>query len=198
MLAKSQVIIIMLLISCLLLVNFRTYHQGRRLAVLGFMMAFITLMMITQRVNNFFLFGVAFTFVYSTNEIMLWHHKFGHLNFLYLKRLFPSLIDNKNLVSFEWKIFKLAKHTHMSFPLKVYIPSTPFSLIHSDIWGPSKITTCHGKRWFLTFIDDHTRITWVYLLHNKSEASHIFKVFHKMIQTQFQTKIRVLRTNNGK
>lgn len=142
--------------------------------------------------------GVASTSVSSTNEIMLWHHRFGHSSFLYLKRLFPSLFDNKNTVSFECEICQLAKHTRMSFSPKVYIPSTPFSLIHSDILGPSKITTCHRKRWFLTFIDDHTRVTWVYLLHNKSEASHIFKVFHKMIQTQFQSQIRVLRTDNGK
>ncbi|KAA0025328.1 cysteine-rich RLK RECEPTOR-like protein kinase [Cucumis melo var. makuwa] len=29
--------------------------------------------------------------------------------------------------------------------------------------GPSKVTTSSGKRWFVTFIDNHTRLTWVYL-----------------------------------
>ncbi|KAA0054133.1 Cysteine-rich RLK (RECEPTOR-like protein kinase) 8 [Cucumis melo var. makuwa] len=35
--------------------------------------------------------------------------------------------------------------------------------------GPSKVTTSSGKRWFVTFIDDYTRLTWVYLITDKSE-----------------------------
>ena len=41
-------------------------------------------------------------------------------------------------------------------------------------------------------------MTWVYLLREKFETSQIFKNFHKMIQTQFQTHIQTLRINNGK
>ncbi|KAA0045080.1 reverse transcriptase [Cucumis melo var. makuwa] len=45
-----------------------------------------------------------------------------------------------------------------------------FMLWHfRDVWGPSKVTTSSGKRWFVTFIDDHTRLTWVYLITDKSE-----------------------------
>ena len=43
-----------------------------------------------------------------------------------------------------------------------------------------------------------TRTTWVYLLHEKSKTSQMFKKFHKMIQTRFQTHIQTLRTENGK
>lgn len=128
---------------------------------------------------------------------MLWHHRLGHPSYSYLKCLFPSLFDNKNSIPFDCEICQLAKHTRTSFPPKTYSPTTPFSLIHSDIWGPSKITTSNGKKWFITFIDDHTRTTWVYLLHEKFEACQIFQTFHKMIQTQFQT-IQILRTDNGK
>ena len=101
------------------------------------------------------------------------------------------------LLIFNVIFVKLAKHTRVSFPHKPYTPSSPFSLIHSDVWGPSKVTTSSGKRWFITFIDDHTRITWVYLLRHKSETCQVFKNFHKMIQTQYQTSIRTLRTDNG-
>ena len=142
--------------------------------------------------------GVASISVSSSKEIMLWHYRLGHPNFAYLKRLLPSLFNNKSLVSFQCEICQLAKHTRTSFIPRPYTPSTPFSLIHSDIWGPSKVTTSNGKRWFITFIDDHTRITWVYLLREKSETCQVFQNFSNMIQTQFQTKIRVLRTDNGK
>lgn len=53
------------------------------------------------------------------------------------------------------------------------------------------------KKWFVTFIDDHTRVSWVYLLEKKSEVEKCFKDFFLMIENQFQTKIGILRTDNG-
>ena len=77
------------------------------------------------------------------------------------------------------------------------LPSTPFTMIHSDIWGPSRIQSLTGEKWFITFIDDHTRITWVYLLKEKSEAEQTFKNSHLMVQNQYNTRIKILRTDNG-
>jgi len=79
-----------------------------------------------------------------------------------------------------------------------YKPSKPFALIHSDVWGPSRITTKEGKKWFVTFIDYHTRTSWVYLLKEKSEVEGVFKMFHNMVKTQFQASIQVFRSDNGK
>ena len=143
-----------------------------------------------------FAYGVSLVSVSSNREIMLWHHRLGHPNFLYLKHLLRPLFKNKSTVSFHCDICQYAKHTRVPFSPKPYIPSIPFALIHSDIWGPSRITTMNGKRWFVTFIDDHTRTTWVYLLREKSETCQVFQNFNNMIQTQFQKKVCVLRTYN--
>ena len=51
---------------------------------------------------------------------------------------------------------------------------------------------------FVSFVDDHTQVTWVFLMKEKSEAGSIFKFFHSMIQTQFQAKIQVFRTDNAR
>lgn len=129
---------------------------------------------------------------------MLWHYRLGHPNFLYLSKMFPSLFINKNPNSFCCEICQFAKHTRNSYSRLTYKPSKPFSLIHSDVWGPSHVNTLTGKRWFISFIDDHTRLTWVFLMKNKSEVSEIFQNFHSMIQTQFQTRIQILKTDNAK
>ena len=71
-------------------------------------------------------------------------------------------------------------------------------MIHSDVWGPFRVDNITGARWFVSFIDDHTRLTWIFLMREKSEVCQIFKSFNKMIQNQFQTKIQILRTDNGK
>ncbi|RVW90198.1 Retrovirus-related Pol polyprotein from transposon TNT 1-94 [Vitis vinifera] len=55
-----------------------------------------------------------------------------------------------------------------------------------------------GSRWFVTFVNDHTRVTWVFLMKKKSEVREIFENFNNMVQTQFQAKIQVLRTDNAR
>lgn len=55
-----------------------------------------------------------------------------------------------------------------------------------------------GTRWFTTFMDDHTRICWIYILKEKSDAAKIFQIFHSMIKNQFNTSIQTLTTSNGK
>ena len=93
---------------------------------------------------------------------------------------------------------QLAKHIRSNFLAKPYIASQPFALIHSNIWGPSRVQHLIGKKWFITFIDDHTRVCWVYLLKEKSEAVKTFKDFHSMIQNQYNTNIQIFHTDNGK
>lgn len=126
---------------------------------------------------------------------MLWHYRLGHPNVMYLKHLFPSLF-NKNPKPFDCEICQFSKHVRSHFPIQSYKASRPFSLIHSDIWGLSRIKNVTGTRWFVSFIDDHTRLTWVFLMKDKFETSQIFKKFQIMIQTQFQSKIQILKSDN--
>ncbi|KAG8485341.1 hypothetical protein CXB51_021417 [Gossypium anomalum] len=115
------------------------------------------------------------------DSIMLWHRRLGHPNFMYLKKLFPLLFLNKKISSLNCEVCQLSKHTRVPYPLKPYVQSQPFSLIHSDLWGASRVKNIIGARWFITFIDDHTRVCWIYLLKEKSEVSRVFQNFHLMI-----------------
>ncbi|KAG8479954.1 hypothetical protein CXB51_025047 [Gossypium anomalum] len=132
------------------------------------------------------------------DSIMLWHRRLGHPNFMYLKKLFPLLFLNKKISSLNCEVCQLSKHTRVPYPLKPYVQSQPFSLIHSDLWGASRVKNITGARWFITFIDDHTRVCWIYLFKEKSEVSRVFKNFHSMIRTQFNSNIHTLRTDNGR
>ena len=132
------------------------------------------------------------------STIMLLHYRLGHPNFMYLSKMFPALFKNKNPKLFQCEICQFSKHCRNSYPSQNYKPSKPFSIIHSDIWGPSRVHNISGARWFVSFVDDHTRVTWVFLMKEKSEVGSIFKFFHSMIQTQFQAKIQVFRTDNAR
>lgn len=85
-----------------------------------------------------------------------------------------------------------------SFPSQPYKSSYPFLIIHSDIWGPNRTKNITGATWFFTFIDDHTRTTWTFLMKEKSEAGPIFRNFQIMVQIRLDSKIQVSRTDNGK
>ncbi|KAI3454849.1 hypothetical protein Pfo_011512, partial [Paulownia fortunei] len=115
------------------------------------------------------------------------HNRLGHLSFFYLKHLFPSLFKGLDCTSFHCETCFLAKSHRNSYNIKPYCASKPFYLIHSDVWGPSRITTLTGKKWFVTFIDDHGRLCWLYLMNSKSEVAKLFKDFYSMVENQFQT-----------
>ena len=76
--------------------------------------------------------------------------------------------------------------------------SKPFDLIHSDVWGPAPTFHTHGLSYFITFVDDCTRMCWVYFLKHKTEVFDTFVKFYNMLQTQFQTQPKTLRSDNGR
>ena len=52
---------------------------------------------------------------------------------------------------------KLSKFSALPFNQSIYVSSSPYDLIHSDVWGPSSIATKGGSQYYVSFIDDHTR-----------------------------------------
>jgi hypothetical protein len=61
--------------------------------------------------------------------------------------------------------------------------SSPFELVHSVVWGLVNIAS-NNFQYFVTFVDDHSRMTWLFLMQNRSEFS-IFQLFRKEVKTQF-------------
>ena len=91
----------------------------------------------------------------------------------------------------------MAKNNQVPYPISNKRSEVPFSIIHTDVWGPSRVTCLVGARWFISFIYDCSRTTWMYLLKGKSESIPIFQNFYKMIQTQFGVQIQVISSDNG-
>ena len=92
----------------------------------------------------------------------------------------------------------MEKHTRVSFPISNKRSSHPFHLIHSDIWGPSTIPNVSGAHWFVSLIDDCTRVTWIFLLKQKSYVSIVIPNFHSMVQNQFGVQGKRFRTDNAR
>ena len=50
---------------------------------------------------------------------------------------------------------------------------------------------------FFTIVDDHARFVWVFLLHSKAETQSHLKNFVSTVERQFDTKIKIIRSDNG-
>ena len=81
-----------------------------------------------------------------SDEIRLWHWRLGHPNFPNLKKSFPSLFKKINMSQFNCEVYELAKHQRSGFRAHPCKKSDPFTLIHSDIWGPSRILNLSSTR----------------------------------------------------
>ncbi|KAI5315178.1 hypothetical protein L3X38_044354 [Prunus dulcis] len=130
-------------------------------------------------------------------KIWLWHRRLGHASFGYLKLLFPDLFSQFAESDFHCETCILAKSHRISYPLRLNKSSLPFMIVHSDVWGPSRVPTISDFKWFMTFIDDCTRMAWVFPLKQESEVTAKFKLFYQYVATQFDKKITTLRSDNG-
>ncbi|KAG7306736.1 hypothetical protein JYU34_008164 [Plutella xylostella] len=70
-------------------------------------------------------------------------------------------------------------------------------IVHSDICGPMECKSIGGARYFLLFVDDYTRMTFIYFLKCKSETLTCFKEFKSMVENYQNKRIKILRTDNG-
>ena len=70
-------------------------------------------------------------------------------------------------------------------------------IVHTDVCGPMSVPSIGKARYFVTFIDDKSRKTFVYFLRQKSDVFEKFKLFKNAVETKTGKHIKTLRSNNG-
>ena len=70
-------------------------------------------------------------------------------------------------------------------------------LVHSDVFGLVKVPSLAKSVYYVSFIDDFSRNTWIYFLKRKSKVFDRFKEFKALVENQTEKKIKVLRIDNG-
>jgi len=91
----------------------------------------------------------------------------------------------------------LGKYAKAAFPKSDYKANGVLRLIHSDICGPMSTRALSNAEYFLTFIDDHSKKTWIYFLNTKDELFDRFRKFKALVENAIGKKIKVLRSENG-
>ena len=139
----------------------------------------------------------------GTIDLSLWHLRLNHLNKrgmleMIRKGLLPG-VEVKDEDQYEVKCIgcglgKLHREPHK----KVTRQSKRLELIHTDLCGPmDTATVLYGKVYFITFVDDFSRRSWIKLLAHKDEAFGAFQEWLPMVERQAEEKVKVLRSDGG-
>lgn len=138
----------------------------------------------------------------SNSSLFIWHKRLAHAFYVTLQHLNSpdvSLVlnDNKKNDLQACEICHIAKQARLPFPTHTNNTSSTFELVHVDIWGPYSQPSLSGTSYMLTLVDDFSRATWTYLMQHKAQTIIVFTSFIKLVQTQFEAKIKFVRTDNG-
>jgi hypothetical protein len=69
-------------------------------------------------------------------------------------------------------------------------------MIHSYVWT-TKTESIGGCKYYVSFIDDHTRKVWVYFVKHKGEVFQHFLNFKTMVEKEKGVSIKCLRSDGG-
>ncbi|KAL1214926.1 Retrovirus-related Pol polyprotein from transposon TNT 1-94 [Cardamine amara subsp. amara] len=145
-------------------------------------------------IGNLNLFGKESSAFYMPSfcNNLLWHARLGHPRSRALNLIMPNVaFDNSKCESCI-----LGKHCRSVFQNSISIYENRFDLVHSDVWT-SPCLSRDNLKYFVTFIDEKSKYTWITLLPSKDRVFEAFVNFQTYVTNHFNANIKVLRSDNG-
>jgi hypothetical protein len=149
-----------------------------------------------------FMFQPASALFHSTNIndlCELWHRRMNHLHHGAM-RILREIVTGVPEFSTEHrelcKRCALGKYTKTAFPSSDSRATGIHDLIHFDVCGPMSSTSLSGCLYYVIFIDDFSRKSWIFFMKIKGRVFNRFQEFKALVENQTGRKIRVLRTDN--
>ena len=132
-------------------------------------------------------------------SVSVWHSRLGHASLPIVSQLL-----NKHSLPVEGLVNKmhfcepcqLGKGKQLPFKPSTRVSSFPLQLIHTDVWSCST-KSLSGCKYYVIFIDDFSRFSWLYPLQNKSDVYACFVKFKTLVENQFSCKIKQLQSDGG-
>jgi histone deacetylase 1/2 len=127
-----------------------------------------------------------------------WHRRLGHPSSFVVQQVLRknSLAYSPEINSYVCDACQLAKSHQLPYPISTSVSTVPLEQVFSDVWGPAPLSV--GKHaYYVSFIDDFSKFTWIYLLKKRSDVYQVFLNFQQYVERKFDRKIVTMQTDWG-
>jgi hypothetical protein len=137
----------------------------------------------------------------SGEKVMSWNQRLGHIEEKGFRLLHSKfMVEGMYNCSLDFDLCEhclYGKKNWVIFPSHATRAEGILQLVHSDVFGPVSIPSLGKFMYYVSFIDELSRNTWIFFLRKKSEVFDRFKEFKALVENQTEKIIKVLRTDNG-
>jgi hypothetical protein len=139
------------------------------------------------------------TFLGVKTYAVVWHSRLSHASqpvVSHLLQQFSLPINRVKHLDGVCKPCQLGKSKQLPFQPSPRVSLCPLDLIHSDVWSCST-KSLGGCSYYVLFIDDFFRFTWLYPIHTKSDVFQLFVQFKSLVENQFSSSIKQFQCDGG-
>ena len=142
---------------------------------------------------------------YTKETPQLWHERFGHLGYENLARL-TNMVNGIHIKAEKIKAAAqgnlcqscaLGKQHRTPFKSSSSKAERPLALVHTDVCGPLPLTSMGGNNYFVTLLDDYSKLSAVQPIPRKSNTAATVIDTLTLLQNQCGYKVQRLRCDNG-
>jgi hypothetical protein len=122
----------------------------------------------------------------------LWHRRLAHIHYRALPALgkmvtcLPEIHVQHDGVCRGCALGKNVKGSFLSSDIR---SKGILDLIHSDVCGPMTVASLNEYLYYVLFIDNHSRKTWIYFLKTKDGVLAIFQEFNAQVENLIERRI---------
>jgi hypothetical protein len=141
----------------------------------------------------------AYKEAYSAIKLSLsqWHSHLGHPSYSIVSQIVSNNslpISSESLNLSVCDACQQGKSHQLPYPNSSSISKNHLELIFSNVWGPSS-ESVGRKKYYVSFINDYSKFTCVYLIKFKSEVFAKFQEFQTLVEHLFNRKIIAMQTD---
>ena len=131
-----------------------------------------------------------------------WHRTLGHVNFNCLNTMCKNHVSQGLPSEIETDYYKCAtcvenKMHNIPFDNNRKRAKDILEIVHTDLNGPHNTVGYRGEKYFITFIDDYSKLAKIYAIKSKDEVYDRFIEYINLIENKTGKKIKKLRCDNG-
>jgi hypothetical protein len=138
-------------------------------------------------------------FLGVTAPLSIWHYRLGHPSQSTLHKIIGhSTLSVSGSLHQEHlcEPCQLAKSKKLPFSSSRRVSKAPLEIVHSDVWT-SPVVSISGCRYYVLFVDDFSRFTWIFPLKQKSDVFVCLIKFKCLVENFLSTKIKHFQSDGG-